>query len=287
MNLTLDDIHLVFEPNHSRLKNEKTINLFLDLFFYHGVLGERYIKNESIVHINELERLAITPLVFGLMPKKAISRDSVSVPIRPSIEQHLSSLEIKVSNDLVNVIKEVSDQFYQSKSSRSHKNSKYKLHRVKQSYPTIYNKLLESQHGRCLVCGVILNENDDSENRPTLDHCIPWSLIGDPIDGSNWQILCHSCNRIKSEYTSYFHFPEIFNWVYSEILDNFTKFGDSPISKKTRYLALLLKHTCEYPDCCKNVSNSRLFVVPDNHSMPVVDHCKVFCEEHFNLYNKT
>ncbi len=54
--------------------------------------------------------------------------------------------------------------------------------------------LLErDQNSRCPLCGTFL----DSEARPHLDHIVPLAL-GGADDVANMQILCHKCNRGKS-----------------------------------------------------------------------------------------
>lgn len=276
-----DYILNAFSLFSTRLQESEALNLFTEVFIYHGALGRRQIINQTRNNsYSEIERLRVTPLVFGLMPLKALSRDSISVPIRGHISNHLERLGIDVNQKLIDVVKEISDQFYQAKSSPKYKRSKYSLSRVIQAHSQIYQDIQQKQDNRCAVCGLYFNSHSEQDKQPTLDHCIPWNLIGDPSDGSNWQILCKQCNNAKHHYLSHFQFPEILNWVYTDRRESLI---NSKPSMQTRYVVLTQKSYCEYPNCTSNHRNSQLFVVSDKNALPVVDHCKVYCSQHYNI----
>ena len=53
--------------------------------------------------------------------------------------------------------------------------------------------LYEKQCGKCNCCGKEINI-DDCE----VDHIIPFSLVGDELSISNYQLLCRECNLMKT-----------------------------------------------------------------------------------------
>jgi len=273
----------IFIPFSSRLQSSDFLDFFIKIFAYHGVFGRRQIIDQTrTTSYSEFERLKVTPLVFGLMPLQALSRDSISVPIKGAIATHLRCLGINDDQNIVSVIKEISDQFYQAKSDRRYKKSKYSISKVIQAHGQVYREMQLTQNNRCAICGLDFTTTNNNKNtQQTLDHCIPWNLIGDPSDGSNWQILCKQCNNAKSHYLSHFQFPEILNWVYADEMKNLTK---AQPSTKTRYIVLSQKNSCEYPNCTQNRHNSELFVFVNQNAIAVVDHCKVYCQEHYQQF---
>jgi 5-methylcytosine-specific restriction endonuclease McrA len=279
--MTTENIHNeIFIPFSSRLQNLDSLDFFTQIFAYHGVFGRREIIDQTrTTSYSEFERLKVTPLVFGLMPLQALSRDSISVPIRGAIATHLRCLGINDDPSIVSIIKEISDQFYQAKSSKIYRKSKYSISRVIQAHGQVYREMQLTQNNRCAICGLNFTATNNNKNaQQTLDHCIPWNLIGDPSDGSNWQILCQQCNNAKSHYLSNFQFSEILNWVYTDKMENL---AEAQPSTQTRYIVLSQKNACEYPNCTKNRHNSELFVFVDQNAIAVVDHCKVYCQEHY------
>ena len=154
------------------------------------------------VRVSEAERLTVVPLVFGLIPRDALHRVRPDQRIKPIIRAHLSTLSVDYDEELVHLIKRVSDQYYDSAVRRdpSVRRRKMGIEGVRALRRGIYEGLVARQMGRCAVCGVRFGKNAVE----TLDHILPWCLAGDPYDGSNWQLLCERCNQGKREWLSAF-----------------------------------------------------------------------------------
>ena len=63
----------------------------------------------------------------------------------------------------------------------------------------IRHELLSESHGRCSVCGVIIELSSDptSPRRPEIDHIIPFALGGNKQD--NLRLVCKRCNTQKGQ----------------------------------------------------------------------------------------
>lgn len=67
----------------------------------------------------------------------------------------------------------------------------------KQYDQELKSRILLSQNEKCSICGRSISIEDAE-----LDHIIPWSLVGDELEG-NLQMLCIRCNRRKSSTIDY------------------------------------------------------------------------------------
>lgn len=231
-----------------RLRNAESLENFKKLMLRHGVLGAgRY----EIKDLPEYTKFTMIPMVFGLMPDSAIRGRTYDLKIIPIIKHHLEELSITYDEELLHVIKNLCDQYFHTSLNGGHyTRRKFKISDVRATR-FMFDKIIDRQNNRCTVCGSIFS----SENIETLDHIIPWRLIGDVQDGSNWQFLCVRCNTSKSSNLSYIQMSEFLNWNYS------TSESDGNLSNRTRYAVLCRDQGCKFPGCDKNSKNSSLDVI--------------------------
>lgn len=260
-----------------RLGDQSRITLFKQLFLAHGVRGRR----ESDAQFTERQRLEVIPLVFGLLPRRAIFRSRGVTRIKPFIVDHLISVGIGGGDsDLIDIVKEIADQLYYA---MRNQRRKWGVSKLRVSDRDLYRKLQDNQRKRCAVCGVLLHCVDE-----TLDHKIPFRLVGDVPDGSNWQLLCDKCNRGKSSWFSALQPPCVGNWAYEdldaddltgEVIDIESAFGR--VGETLRYCVLASGRQCEANGCGRTARDGPLAVVLQTTTgLPVMDHMQVRCEEH-------
>lgn len=253
----------------ARLADLGTIALFKKVMLRHGVLG--YGSKHELVF--EHDRFRIVPLIFGLLPKQAVQRQYAGELIKPYIREHLNGCGAPNDEELVSIIKRISDQFFETRSVADFlRKRKYGISDVKARNLALYTKLLRSQNGRCAICGLLFDRDAIEE----LDHMVPWRLIGDVPDGSNWQILCGDCNKGKGEWVSALQSAEYLNWSY--------RGGESLAERPTleaRYVVLALRPRCEVGNCALDSKQTQLHVVKKAITgLAVTDHLTVRCSEH-------
>lgn len=256
-----------------RLTRPELIAYLKELFIRHGALGRGSVSHDDVP--TEELRMSLVPLVFGLLPLKAVDRMRYDIKVKPLIEVHLEQLGIDPDPELLDVLKAIADQFYMTKDKRSeYYMTKSKISHVRAMKGEVYKTLKSRQRNRCAVCGVAFDGTVDE----TLDHIIPWRLLGDVHDGSNWQILCCRCNRGKGSLLSVYQSPEAVNWVYNK--RNFIADGDDILSDEARYVVIAARRKCS---CGAGALSSRLHVQKARVlSMPVADAYEVFCAEHLD-----
>lgn len=264
------------------------ITLFKELFALYGALNlSSSIKlgSKDKEDFSEADRLKIVPLVFGLMPVSALNRKSITNSIKLDIKKHLKSLGIDQSDEkLIDIIKNISDQFFTSKISSSNKqNKKFTLGKVQSTYPRIYKSIKDNQKNRCAICGIEFNDNSkDEQDREELDHCLPFYLVGDIFDGSNWQLLCKRCNSAKSHYISIFQYPEAINWIYNKEV---AKLVANELSRENRYILLVHKGCCEEEGCNVKPTEEQLFVIQKSQTgLAVAGNLSVYCRRHIRQF---
>ena len=133
--------------------------------------------------------------------------------------------------------------------------------------------MLTSQGRRCAVCGALFEAPGDE----TLDHTVPFRIIGDAPDGANWQILCPACNGGKAERLSALQSLEALNWTYRDASGSFV----CTPSLRTRYVVLAQAGCCEYIGCGASPSTTQLMVqrISDT-GLWVADNLHVRCQTH-------
>lgn len=255
----------------ARLADPEAISLLVLHLSRH--LGARFaerVAGDTRV-LTPSDQLRIVPLVFGLLPRSAVVRERYDLRVKPLITDHLQRLGVSPEPALVDVLKEVADQYFRTTPPRRER--KFGIADIRAGDPRTYRRLCEVQNGRCAVCGMSLSGEEE-----TLDHIVPWRLVGEVVDGSNWQILCRACNGGKSSFISSLQPYEALNWIYDEAS------GIGQPSLRTRYLALVRASGCTHAQCGAGPRERRLHVVPlSSDALPIVDHVQVLCEQHAPL----
>jgi hypothetical protein len=119
-------------------------------FCDHGVLGFR--KKLHPVPLTELEKFRFVPLVFGLMPKAAYVARRPDQPIKPIISAHLHAIGLPADPLLLDVLKSVCDQFWESRKDPSGRplKKKYGMRDIRANRRA-YQALLDKQAQRCTL----------------------------------------------------------------------------------------------------------------------------------------
>ena len=197
--------------------------------------------------------------------------------VKPLIREHLDAIGVAPENRLVDILKSVSDQFAATWAVNSLVTGvpiKRKMEIASlRALGHPYRRQLDRQNGRCAICGVKF----DGTREEQLDHIVPWRLIGDVRDGSNWQILCFECNNGKRSLLTALLSPEAWGWLYAT---QSPRFPDLP-TLETRYVVLAQRGTCDEPGCARDASVAELEVAKAVHSgLAVADNLLVKCDLH-------
>ena len=140
---------LIQELNYlqERLTDTEAISKLKMLFARHGVSGcDNYHAD-----LSELEKLGIVHLIFGLIPKRAITRTELDTPLKPLIEEHLKTINIQYDECLLNILKHIGDQLFDTKSKSYIKSNKFGIAKLKARHYDIYTKISNEQNQRCNI----------------------------------------------------------------------------------------------------------------------------------------
>ena len=254
----------------ARLADNSSLTALRDLFCAHGALGYGIPPGR---HFSEIERLRIVPLIFGLLPTGALRRDDPNSAVKPAIRGHLQTLGVTPDELLLEVLKSVSDQYVDTQPGRPNSYRKKSGMADLRANITVYRQIIDRQMGRCAICGTAYKHMQS-----TLDHIIPYRLIGDIPDGANWRILCSACNQSKGNYLSSLQCFRAYNWEYGGDVKNLPL--ETPHSE-TRYVVLSQNPVCSVPGCLIGPLSAELSVekkVPSG--LAVADNLRVVCESH-------
>lgn len=226
----------------------------------------------------EAERLQVVPLVFGLIPSRALVRAKRDERIKPYIREHMMYIGLEPDEALIDIVKAVAGQYYATQSEgslgASTRPRKYGISDIKALNRRLYQQMLLRQNSRCAICGLVLSQAAEE----TLDHILPWRLIGDVPSGANWQILCQKCNSGKQAWFSALQSPEAINWIYAR--------HDQPIPSEiptleTRYIVLAQHGMCQAPGCAIKPPTGHLILRKILQSgLAIADNLTLFCEVH-------
>jgi hypothetical protein len=262
----------------ARLIEAEALRAFRALFCRHGALGRRMnVDGELLSRLSEDDKLRVVPLVFGLMPGAALRRRrSGEFPVKPLIRDHLQGLGVPADEVLIDVLKSVTDQYVDTvvdPATGRRAKRKMRIGDLKAAHFGLYGELLRQQNRRCALCGIQFG----GACEPTLDHVVPFRLIGDVPDGANYQLMCNDCNSAKGSFLSSLQSAHAWNWVYE---GRDTPPVDRP-SGQTRFVVLSRQATCSVAGCGASRVGSQLFVVPANSTgLAVADHLTVRCVAH-------
>lgn len=258
-----------------RLTDSKTIDLFKKIFLYHGAIPGHSADGD----FSEADRMAIVPLVFGLMPVGAVRRTHRDTAVKPLILAHLEALGVERRDDvLVSILKEIADQLHLTSGPKPVRR-KMRVSDLRITRPREYQRLRSVQAGRCCICGVLLQDAEEH-----LDHKVPFRLLGDIASGLNWQLLCNDCNVGKSSWLSALQPTVAQNWLYSDLDMEATQsdlHGDYRLGLTARYSVFAQRKACGHFSCSRSAKNAHLKLrLRFSSALPVLDHFEVRCTEH-------
>jgi 5-methylcytosine-specific restriction endonuclease McrA len=228
---------------------------FTEIATFYGALGGRP-KGATDPQLGATEFVAVTEFIFEAMPPALAREGYTGRPIKSIIEEHLliGGLTPPISGDLLSALKCVIEQFQRTAPSLGRQGLKKKGVADLRASRRLYSAIRERQNARCATCGVPLATGDVEEQ---LDHVIPFRLIGDIADGSNWQLLCSRCNQGKGEYLSPALRASWHNWCYRLDYPP-TSYADLP--GEVRYATLWAKRVCSV--CGRGALDTHLTVYP-------------------------
>lgn len=260
--------------SRERLRDPRSIDLFKRIFVAHGATGLPSGSRD----FSEVDRMSIVPLVFGLLPAQSVQRSNRDQLVKPIIRRHLTAIGLQPDDELVTILKEISDQFFLSSSSIAVRR-KMKISDLRSSQPREYSNLRTTQNFRCAICGIPLTDTDEH-----LDHRIPFRLIGDVRTGANWQLLCGACNIGKSHWISALQPSVSQNWAYAGLSGlSLADEGDqvNEYNLTLRFSLLSQRRKCEHPGCSTGPFSGQMHLVRNvESSLPVIDHYMVMCDQH-------
>jgi 5-methylcytosine-specific restriction endonuclease McrA len=257
--------------------NSSLVSVFKDIFSAHGALGYRDLESyQKIQFLSEWDKLCIVPLIFSMLPSKALREEYSGNKVKPLIQEHLRELEVQDDARLIEILKRIVDQYA---ATDINSNSDRFIRKMGisdlRSNRSLYKKISFNQNRRCAVCGSRLG----IDCKESLDHIIPFRLIGDVIDGSNWQILCEPCNRGKRDFLSSLQSLEAMNWLYGRNLSNL----NTP-SEEGRYVTFMRMKKCSHSSCLHTSKTASLFIKQHRITgLAVPVHMEVVCEMHYDL----
>lgn len=264
----------------ARLRERDDIDRFVSILGYH--LGEQHhhrINTGLATNAGEQDRFRCVPLIFGLLPRSALFRVDAAAPIKPTIREHMRRLGLVDDELLVDVLKDLSDNFHRTGYSTEPARNRPRKATIAdlRQQPELYKSIRGRQGGRCACCGVAFGEGPKEE---TLDHVLPWRLGGDPPGGWNWQLLCKRCNGAKGTLVSALTLPDYQNWIFPELTRTLNPSSET-IDEKGRYLVLKYYTQCQFAQCNAGPENTQLVVVEKSaDAFAVFDHASVACAEH-------
>jgi hypothetical protein len=257
---------------HNAAADSHRLQLFKDIFLAHGALGYGdKTASFRIRQLNEVDRLLVVPLVFGLIPFDAVMLAAAGEPVKPTIKSHLQMLGIPPDEPLLSILKSIADQYSATDPEKTGRTSKRGIANIR-AIGARYKSLRLRQANRCAVCGSILVEECDE----SLDHILPYRLVGDVPDGSNWQILCTQCNSGKADFISSLQAREAVGWLYGRNSKDLGKLSD-----EGRYVVLRQVGKCTKKGCGRGPMDARLLVVNTcRGALASPMHMTVRCAEH-------
>lgn len=185
--------------------------------------------------------------------------------VRSLIEDGYSETEFKTLCRIVEVL------YRNWTQSQNSKKGKYTIGAVRSRHPRIYEHIMTAQNGRCVFCGYLFTENGDQH----LDHIIPYNLGGDePNSGSNWQILCKSCNRAKGDLLTVLQYQDRQDWIY-RLRNWFPESETRENKERFRLIALVRDGSCM--GCGGTPSETELRTINQTNGLSIPSNLDVVC----------
>jgi len=151
---------------------------------------------------------------------------------------------------------------------------KYSIADVRSRHTTVFNELMLGQGHRCAYCGYSFAEIPGEQ---TLDHIIPYRLGNDHMCGSNWQILCKTCNIEKKDMFSIFQHRVANDWIYH--LKNWTPEQESRTGKnRIQFTVILRDKKCK--QCGSGPTEKQLFAINETTGLSIPTNMVCVCEDY-------
>ena len=108
-----------------------------------------------------------------------------------------------------------------------------------------------------------------------LDHILPHKIAGDPLDGSNWQLLCKPCNGGKRDLLSALQHRVSHGWIYH--LDKWVPEQERRADKKTiRFATLVREEKCH--SCGSGPKDRALEAFNSTKGLSIPENMSLICE---------
>ncbi len=231
-----------------------------------GSVSKRTLK-ECFASLEPCIRQSI---VMSLIPAKAFDHN-FNGSIDAAIDEHVANLGISLSSDQKARIRDIciNVMAYKGLSAKEARDRTKGISYVR-SRPLLLKRLSDRQNGRCLWCGVGL---DNPHIELSLEHVAPKHIGGDHYSESNWALVCTSCNLGKKD---------TFAWPANSEAHDFlsrTDFADPfRLGLPQRWSVLMRDKSCSY--CGVNSSKDELLVYRRlTTGLPTPSNCGVACRQ--------
>ncbi len=203
------------------------------------------------------------------MPADALSRATANALVKPLIRDHLTRIGELPDEELVDLLKPVLDQYHQT-AILGNARRKWGIRDIRGTVH--FKQLMGRQRNRCAVCGLDVALSGNA----SLDHIIPFSLIGDTQTGENWRITCDNCNSGKTHWLSAVQSAHAIGWLYRH-----GRHSVSEPHQETRWVCLALAGRCSVSSCPNGPADGQLYLRRISDSgLWVISNIAVVCEAH-------
>jgi hypothetical protein len=247
--------------------------MLIDILDAHGARG---FGSGNASQFSEADRWSASRTLFGCMPARVVSLRPGRDKYVPVVHDYLSGLGLPCDDRACLVLKGICEQLTLTSPALCAQwglkpRRKYGVSHVRALGQ--YSHITKRQHHRCATCGVPLAVAENVE----LDHIIPFSIIGDVSDGSNWRLLCGKCNMGKADFLSSWLAPDSWNWIS---LKN-VQFVQNGPTLRARYAVLATRMRCQVAGCGKGPEVAHLSVCRlDPRGLHIPSNLAVCCESH-------
>ena len=207
-------------------------------------------------------------ILISLIPSKALS-NNIDQSIDLSIREHLNCLGLELSDIEINVLTDVCINIrkVQGMNATAARRSSLSLAELK-GIPQKYAAIREKQNGRCIWCGVRL---DNEYVELTLEHIVPKHIGDDVPSGVNWGLACNSCNNGKGDSLAWASSP----WAHDYFGRN-DFLIEGRITLKHRWSVLRRTNHCE--KCFKTPKDVEIWVFRRiKTGLPIPSNCSSIC----------
>lgn len=253
------------------------IRLLVGYLQLHHPVGLRKGKGTQNLSTRfDWEKIAkVAPMIFLTFPKEV---HKLGKENRTLVRERLAyltndQLEPALFEHLYDLINSVYRHWVKTKRGTL---GKYSIGDVRSRHTTVFNGLMLGQGHRCAYCGYSFAEIPGEQ---TLDHIIPFRLGGDHMCGSNWQILCKTCNWKKKDMLSIFQHRVANDWIYH--LQRWTPEQEDRTGKKRIEFAVILRDK-KCKQCESGPTEKQLFAINETTGLSIPSNMVCVCETYPN-----